>query len=140
MSPSIRVVLSASATLVDHISATLCEASDIECRACAWDVDSMLRLCRDFEPQLILLEKATRLQPTLALLQRLQSERYHFTVVIVAHEPDPLHARRLLGEGVRGYLLVSAIYDDLAPAIRLVASGKTVLSPLVAQALLNLGN
>ena len=72
-----------------------------------------------------------------ACLTRLRAEVPGFSLIIIAHEPNPLHARRLLGEGAQGYLLVSSIYEDLASAIRLAASGKTVLSPLVACALLS---
>jgi DNA-binding NarL/FixJ family response regulator len=140
VSSSIRVILSASDLLTDGIKQTLSRADDILLRLCPLDLQTLVRLRREFEPHLILLEHSSHLQSTMGILQRLHGEGSRVTLMVIAHELNPAHVRRLLGEGARGYLLASSLHEDLASSIRLVVSGKTVLSPSVADALLDPGD
>jgi DNA-binding NarL/FixJ family response regulator len=136
----IRVVLCASETLTAKISDLLPSLDEIEMRFCATESDLLAEICREFQPHLVMLEKIGEVRSITALLEQLKTDRSRSDVMIVAHEANPLHARYLLNEGVKGYLLVSSLYEDFASSVRLVAAGKTVLSPLVAQALLTAGD
>src|SRR5688572_18358888 len=131
----IRVVLCASESIICTIRHLLPTLHEIEMRFCASESDLLAELCREFQPHLVMLEKTGEVRAIAALLEQLKHDRSRFDVMIVAHEANPLHARYLLNEGVKGYLLVSSLYEDFASSVRLVAAGKTVLSPLVAQTL-----
>jgi DNA-binding NarL/FixJ family response regulator len=140
MSSALKVVLCATDTLARSLCEVTPSLSDIELRFCALEIDVILDLCRAYQPEILMIEKQGDMGMLTALLNELRAERSRTDVMIVAHEADPLHARFLLNEGVKGYLLVSSLYEDFATSLRLVAAGKTVLSPLVAQGLLTTGS
>ncbi|MHB1357787.1 MAG: response regulator [Anaerolineae bacterium] len=57
-------------------------------------------------------------------------------LILTAYDEDP-YVFSLLQAGANGYLLKSCEIDDLLRAIRAVYDGKTVLSPLVADKIVN---
>jgi DNA-binding NarL/FixJ family response regulator len=132
----LKVVLCASETLVRSVREIVPALNEIDLRLCAPDTSSLIEVCRDYLPHVIMLEKDGDMGVTMAIIHQLRAQPSRSDVIIIAHESNPLHARYLLNEGVKGYLLVSSLYEDFASSLRLVAAGKTVLSPLVAQALL----
>jgi DNA-binding NarL/FixJ family response regulator len=134
---SVRVLVCASKTLSDAINQALDRVDEFEVATCpTQDTAILIHFGREFRPNIVLLEKSATLQPTLAALQLLRTELSTTKVVILA--PDTmtmLHARELLDEGAKAYLLTSCITDDLMTSLRLVASGKIVICPPVAQSL-----
>src|SRR5215212_3298234 len=127
MSSALKVVLCATDTLARSLCEVTPSLSDIELRFCALEIDVILDLCRAYQPEILMIEKQGDMGMLTALLNELRAERSRTDVMIVAHEADSLHARFLLNEGVKGYLLVSSLYEDFATSLRLVAAGKTVL-------------
>lgn len=132
-----RVLVCASKTLSDAINQALDRIDEFEVATCPTQEHAiLLHFGREFRPDIVLLEKSATLQPTLATLQLLRAELSAAKIVIIA--PDTvtmLHARELLDEGAKAYLLTSCLTDNLMTSLRLVASGKIVICPPVAQSL-----
>jgi two-component system, NarL family, response regulator NreC len=57
-------------------------------------------------------------------------------VIILSMYADESYVVRALGAGARAYLLKDATEDDLLPAVRAVAAGRSFFSPAVSRVLL----
>jgi two-component system invasion response regulator UvrY len=76
----------------------------------------------------------------LDVLKQLKIENPNLPVLVLSMHPEEQYAVRILRAGASGYLTKESAPDELVKAVRLVARGKSYISPSVAEQLvLNLG-
>lgn len=97
--------------------------------------EEALKLARDLEPDIVLMDVELPGLSGLETTERLlRSQPKIGVVVLTAHSEPPLPSR-LLEVGARGYLSKSCRAEELLQAIRSVARGERYLAPDIAQQL-----
>ncbi|BBZ40152.1 DNA-binding response regulator [Mycobacterium conspicuum] len=140
----ISVVVAEDSLLVrDSVCRALSTDPDVVVVGEGVDFDSTVELLDQHNPTLLVTD--VRMPPTSTdegiRLARWMRTAYPKTgVIVLSQYVQPEYAAGLLGGGTtgRGYLLKERIahFDQLSDAVREVASGGTVLDPLVVEALL----
>ena len=144
VSDRISIVIAEDSLLVrDSLSRALSTNPDVTVVGVAEDYDSAVELVEKHGPTILVTD--VRMPPTstdegIRLAQWMRTTHPDGGVIVLSNYADPSYATGLLEGGTagRGYLLKERIshFDELAEAVRQVASGGTVLDPLVVEALL----
>ncbi|HEX5143188.1 MAG TPA: response regulator transcription factor [Mycobacterium sp.] len=144
MNDRISIVIAEDSLLVrDSVCRALAISADVAVVGVAEDYDSAVALVAEHEPTLLITD--VRMPPTstdegIRLAQWMRTAHPGIGVIVLSNYADPGYAAGLLEGGTagRGYLLKERVshFDELADAVRQVASGGTVLDPLVVEALL----
>jgi len=144
VSNRISVVIAEDSLLVrDSVSRALSTNADVSVVGVAEDYDSAVELVEKQAPTVLLTD--VRMPPTstdegIRLARWMRTAHPDVGVIVLSNYADPRYASGLLDGGTagRGYLLKERLshFDELGEAVRQVASGGTVLDPLVVEALL----
>ena len=102
----------------------------------AADGAECLRLCEALEPDLAILDIAMPRLNGIEVTARALKKEPHLKVIILSMYADESYVVRALGAGARAYLLKEATEEDLLPAVRAVAAGRSFFSPAVSRLLL----
>jgi DNA-binding NarL/FixJ family response regulator len=108
----------------------------VEVVAEASDGHEALRLCEATAPDIAILDVAMPRLNGIEVAARVLKQRPELRVIVLSMHSDESYVVRALRAGARGYLLKEATDDDLLPAVRAVARGKTFFSPAVSAMLL----
>ncbi|MGB6821126.1 MAG: response regulator transcription factor [Candidatus Acidiferrales bacterium] len=99
----------------------------------ASDGEEAIRLARELEPQVILMDSALpHVSGLEATRQILASRPASLILMLSMHSEDTL-VRQALGAGARGYILKNAVDLELPAAVRRVVAGEVVLSPQLSR-------
>ncbi len=99
----------------------------------ASDGEEAIRLARELEPQVILMDSALPHVSGLdATRQILASRPASLILMLSMHSEDTL-VRQALDAGARGYILKNAVDLELPAAVRRVVAGEIVLSPQLSR-------
>lgn len=133
----IRVMLVDDQTLVrEGIRSLLALADDIEVVAEASDGREALEKLPEVAPDVMLLDIRMPGMSGVELLQQLNARNTHWpTLILTTFDDDELVSAGLKA-GARGYLLKDVSLEQLVDAVRVVASGKSIVQPVVTQRLL----
>jgi DNA-binding NarL/FixJ family response regulator len=144
VSDRISIVIAEDSLLVrDSVSRALATNSDLSVVGVAEDYDTAVELVEKHVPTVLVTD--VRMPPTstdegIRLARWMRTEHPNVGVIVLSNYADPSYAAGLLAGGTvgRGYLLKERVshFDELGEAVRQVASGGTVLDPLVVEALL----
>ena len=102
----------------------------------ASDGQEALRLCDSAAPDLAILDVAMPSLNGIEVAARARKRRPDLRVILLSMHSDESYIVRALSAGARGYLLKEATDDDLLPAVRAVAAGRSFFSPAVSAMLL----
>ena len=102
----------------------------------AADGAECLRLCEALEPDLAIVDIAMPRLNGVEVTARAVKQDPELKVIILSMYADESYVVRALGAGARAYLLKDATEDDLLPAVRAVAAGRSFFSPAVSRVLL----
>jgi DNA-binding NarL/FixJ family response regulator len=102
----------------------------------ASDGQEALRLCDSTAPDLAILDVAMPRLNGIDVAAQARKRRPDLRVIVLSMHSDESYIVRALSAGARGYLLKEATDDDLLPAVRAVAAGRTFFSPAVSAMLL----
>ena len=128
-----RVLLADDHSLVRRGMRSLLETEEsIEVVAEAADGLEALRLCEEHHPDLLILDVAMPKLNGIDVAQRVQKMQPPPRAIMLSMHLDESYVMRALNAGARGYLLKDATDEDLLPAIRAVAAGKSYFSPAVS--------
>ena len=128
-----RVLLADDHSLVRRGMRSLLETEDsVEVVAEAADGLEALRLCEEHKPDLLILDVAMPKLNGIDVASRTQKMQPAPRAIMLSMHLDESYVMRALHAGARGYLLKDATDEDLIPAIRAVAAGKSYFSPAVS--------
>lgn len=126
----IRVAIVDDETLVRKGVRSLLElAEDIELVGDTGDGEEALRLIRDHEPHVVLLDLRMPEFTGLDLLRELRAKQIECAAVILTTFDDDEALLEALRLGARGYLLKDVTLEQLLDAVRAVAGGETFFHP-----------
>lgn len=144
MSDRISIVIAEDSLLVrDSVARALSVNPDMTVVGVAEDYDSAVELVETHAPTILFTD--VRMPPTstdegIRLARWMRTAHPEIGVIVLSNYAEPHYAAGLLDGGTtaRGYLLKERVshFDELAEAVRQVASGGTVLDPQVVEALL----
>ena len=122
----IRVLVAADRALIrSGIRALLEKLSDLQIVAEACDGPEALRLIRQHQPDVALIESAMSTLNGFEVTARVWKERPKVHVIILSTQADEECLMQALGCGAAGYLTMTASAAELELAIKTVANGKT---------------
>lgn len=100
------------------------------------------KLFQEIYPDMVLLDITLPGLGGLEILRKMRANRENAKVLMFSMHEDPVFASRAMQTGARGYITKNNAADHLVEAVEQVLSGKTYLSPDVAQqlAMLNIGS
>lgn len=104
---------------------TVCGESDT--------ADGGLERIRAERPDVAIVDLSLGMDSGLHLVEQLDALLPGVRVLILSMHEETLHAERVLAAGARGYIMKHAAMQNLIAAIRCVASGKTYVSPEMAE-------
>lgn len=128
-----RVLLADDHSIVRRGMRSLLETeASVEVVAEAADGLEALRLCEEHHPDLLILDVAMPKLNGIDVAARAQKIQPPPRTLMLSMHLDESYVMRSLNAGARGYLLKDATDEDLLPAIRAVAAGKSFFSPAVS--------
>ncbi len=86
-------------------------------------------LARQLKPQVVVMDYAMPEIDGLQATHEIRRQSPESAVLIVSMHSDPNYVRNALDAGAKGYMLKSAMEDDLAVSVRKVAAGETIGLP-----------
>ena len=128
-----RVLLADDHSIVRRGMRSLLESeASIEVVAEAADGLEALRLCEEHHPDLLILDVAMPKLNGIDVAARTQKMQPPPRAIMLSMHLDESYVMRSLHAGARAYLLKDATDEDLLPAVRAVAAGKSFFSPAVS--------
>jgi DNA-binding NarL/FixJ family response regulator len=94
-----------------------------------------LRLCEKHSPDILILDVAMPKLNGIEVAARSQKMQSPPRAIMLSMHIDESYVMRSLHAGARAYLLKDATDEDLLPAVRAVAAGKSFFSPAVSSLL-----
>jgi DNA-binding NarL/FixJ family response regulator len=108
------------------------EAKDLEFAGEAGSADELLTLIRSRPFDLVVLDLTLGVRSGIDLLKHIKSEFPRLPVLILSMHAENLFAIRALRAGAAGYIQKEGAEEELLTAIRRIASGRTYVSPAMA--------
>lgn len=128
-----RVLLADDHSIVRRGMRSLLETdSAIEVVAEAADGLEALRMCEEHNPDVVILDVAMPKLNGIEVAARSQKLDPAPRAIMLSMHIDESYVMRSLHAGARAYLLKDATDEDLLPAVRAVAAGKSFFSPAVS--------
>lgn len=109
--------------------------ADISVIAEADSGESACRQYMELNPDVVIMDLAMPGMGGLQALRRIRAHHPDARVLTLSAHDDPMHARRALQEGARGFLSKRSAPEALLEAVATVAGGRRYLDPALAQKL-----
>lgn len=121
---SVRVLIADDHALVRAgVRGLLAGAAELEVVGEAADGTEALRLARELQPQVLVLDLNMPGLDGFEVLRRVRAEVSGVRVLVLTLDDDPRSVQRAVRDGADGYVLKDAIAHDLISAVRRVAIG-----------------
>ena len=116
--------------LREGLTAMLNEQPDIEVVAAFGDgKEAVLQGAQELKPQIVLVDLGLKGQNSLQLVELIKRESSEIKVIVMDLIPVQADVVEFVREGVSGFILKDATFDDFVGTIRSVAAGASVLPP-----------
>jgi two-component system, NarL family, invasion response regulator UvrY len=113
----------------------LADCRDMEIAGDAANAEDALRLVRDQDWQVVLLDISLPDKSGVDVLKQIKRAKPDLPVLVLSMHAESRYAVQLLRNGASGYMQKEAMAGDLVGAIRTVVLGRKYVSPAVAQLL-----
>jgi len=132
----IRVLVVDDHTIVrDGICALLALAGDIEVVGEAANGSEALKMVKELEPNVVLMDIAMPIMGGLEATRRIRREFPRTTVLALTQYDDKEYVLQIIEAGASGFISKASASSELAQGIRSVYRGDSFLSPSVAKLL-----
>ena len=116
--------------LREGLTAMLNEQPDIEVVAAFGDgKEAVLKGTQELKPQIVLVDLGLKGQNSLQLVELIKKESSEMKVIVMDLIPVQADVVEFVREGVSGFIVKDATFDDFVGTIRSVAAGASVLPP-----------
>ena len=133
----IRIVIADDQALIRGGLRMILDAQpDLEVVGEAEDGEAAVRLVRELDPDVVLMDIRMPGTDGLAATHRLTSSGHRARVVILTTFDQDDYVYQALRDGAAGFMLKSAPPDRLVAAVRTVAEGESLLAPTVTRRLI----
>jgi len=129
---SIRIILADDHAIVRHgLSRSFQQETDIEVIGEANDGHSTVQLARELSPDIVVMDIAMPELNGVEATRQIVKETPQVKVIGLSMHCSNKYVREMFRAGASGYLLKDCPFEELVEAIKIVAAGKTYLSPSV---------
>lgn len=134
----IRVIIADDHHLVRQgIHALIDKAPDIEVIAEAEDGQQAIELVEKMAPDVLVMDISMPRLNGMQAAERVRALHLTTQIVMLSMHSDDLMVKQALRHGARGYLLKTAVTEELLLAIRAASRGETYLSPAISKSILD---
>ncbi len=130
------VIADGDANAREGMSAVLSGEADLEVVAEAGDCDEALEVCREIEPDLIVMDAGMPLMEDFAGARRIKAARPKTAVLILTADAGEDYLLEAIKGGAAGYVLEGRAEQDLLATVRSVLRGDSPLEQQLAARLL----
>ncbi|HLZ43751.1 MAG TPA: response regulator transcription factor [Candidatus Sulfotelmatobacter sp.] len=109
------------------------DESDMEVVGEAGDGEESIRLAKQLQPQVVVMDCALPGMNGLQATRQIMEDMPNTAVLMLSMHTESTWVRQAIEAGAKGYILKDALDLELDAAIRKVASGETVFDPKVEQ-------
>lgn len=109
------------------------DESDMEVVGEAGDGEESVRLAKQFQPQVVVMDCALPGMNGLDATRQIIENSPNTSVLMLSMHSESTWVRQAIEAGAKGYVLKNALDLELGTAIRKVAAGETVFDPKVEQ-------
>jgi DNA-binding NarL/FixJ family response regulator len=109
---------------------------DVEVVGVAYDGEEAVALCREEEPDVVLMDISMPKMNGIRATREIRSLLPQTAVIILTTHEDDEHVFEGIKAGAQGYVLKDADPEDLSRAIRTVHAGNTIIAPELTQKML----
>lgn len=136
--PLVRVLVVDDHALFRHgLLSVLATAPDIEVVAEARDAESAIELAAEWLPDLVLMDVRMPGMNGIEAARRIRATQPAVRILMLTESEDEDDLYGAVRAGATGYLLKEVAIDEIADAIRAVASGQALVSPMMTTKLLS---
>jgi len=109
------------------------DESDITVKGEASDGDEAVRLAKQLQPDVIIMDCALPGVNGLGAARQILEDNPKAAILMLSMHSEDTWVRQSLEAGARGYMLKNALDQELVDAVRRVAAGEEVLDPQIAR-------
>jgi len=96
----------------------------------------VLEIVRRLVPDIVLVDICARMAVGIETLSKITNEQPSIGVIVLTQSDSEEYIKRVMQFGPRGYLLKSALVDELIHAIRVVSRGEKYFAPSVSKVMI----
>lgn len=130
---SIRIILADDHAIVRHgLSRSFQQEEDVEVIAQAKDGRSTVELARKMSPNVVVMDIGMPDLNGIEATRQITRESPQVKVIALSMHSGRKYVTEMFKAGASGYLLKNCDFEELADAVRIVAGGKTYISPSIS--------
>jgi two-component system, NarL family, invasion response regulator UvrY len=117
----------------EGLKSVVSQYRDLQVVGEAADAETAIAGCKQFTPDVLLLDVSMPGPGVLEVIRRLRAETPSTRILVLSIHPEQHYARRVLKAGADGYVTKNYTADVLYSAIRQVRSGHKYVTPALAE-------
>jgi len=130
---SIRIILADDHAIVRHgLSRSFQQEEDVEVIAQAKDGRSTVQLTKELSPTVVVMDIGMPDLNGIEATRQITRESPQVKVIALSMHSSRKYVTEMFKAGASGYLLKNCDFEELADAVRIVAGGKTYISPSIS--------
>lgn len=104
---------------------------------CAENSLGLLALCRDAQPDVVVLDLSLAGESGMSLIKKLRHAFGHIGILVISMHDERMYASSAIAAGARGYLMKTEVSRNIPHAIRRVHQGQLYLSDAMKDTLIH---
>jgi len=130
---SIRIILADDHAIVRHgLNRSFQQEKDIEVIAQAQNGRSTVQLAKELSPTVVVMDISMPDLNGIEATRQITSESPQVKVIALSMHSSRKYVTEMFKAGASGYLLKNCDFEELADAVRIIAGGKTYISPSIS--------
>ena len=130
---SIRIILADDHAIVRHgLNRSFQQEKDVEVIAQAQNGRSAVQLAKELSPTVVVMDIGMPDLNGIEATRQITRESPQVKVIALSMHSSKRYVTEMFKAGASGYLLKNCDFEELADAVRIVAGGKTYISPSIS--------